>query len=56
MLKVRIAENLVCVSRSGFESGGWAVLICREGVVVREYRCRDARHAEAVAASLRRAG
>ena len=53
MLEVRIAENLVRVSRSGFEPGGWSVLICVEGVVRREYRCRDARHAEAVAAGLR---
>ena len=56
MLEVRIAESLVRVGRSGFESGGWSVLICRDGVVVREYRCRDARHAEAVAASLRCGG
>ncbi|MDQ3921687.1 MAG: hypothetical protein M3248_04965 [Actinomycetota bacterium] len=56
MLEVRIAENLVRFSRSSFEPGGWAVLVSRDGVVVREYRCRDARHAEAVAAVLRRAG
>ena len=53
MLDVRIVENLVRVSRSGFETGGWSVLICVEGVVRREYRCRDARQAEAIAASLR---
>ena len=56
MLEVRIVESLVRVGRSGFEPGGWSILICVEGVVRRECRCRDARHAEAVAASLRRAG
>ncbi len=56
MLEVRIAESLVRVGCSGFEPGGWSVLIYREGVVVREYRCRDFNHARAVATSMRRGG
>ena len=53
MLEVRIVETLVRVGRYGREPGGWSVLLCDSGVVVRDYPCRDPRHAEAVAEVLR---
>ncbi len=53
MLEVRVVETLVRVGRHGREAGGWSVLLCDGGVVVREYPCRDHCHAEAVADVLR---
>ena len=54
MREVRIVETVVRVGRHGPEPGGWSVLLCDGGVVIRDYPCRDRRHAEAVAEVLRR--
>ena len=49
-----MVETVVHVGRHGPEPGGWSVLLCDGGVVIRDYPCRDQRHAEAVAEVLRR--
>ena len=54
MREVRTVETVVRVGRHGPEPGGWSVLLCDGGVVIRDYPCRDHRHAEAVAEVLRR--
>ncbi len=53
MREVRIVETVVRIGRHGREPGGWSVLLCDGGVVIRDYPCRDQRHAEAVAEVLR---
>ena len=50
----RQLETLVRIGRHGREPGGWSVLLCDDGVVIRDYPCRDQHHAEAVAEVLRR--
>ena len=53
MFEVRIVEMLVRFDQYDREPGGWSVLLCDGGVVIRDYPCRDQRHAEAVAEVLR---
>ncbi len=48
MFEVRIVEILVRVSRHGPEPGGWSVLLCDGGVVLRDYPCHDHSHTETV--------
>ncbi len=45
MREVRIVETVVRVGRHGPEPGGWRVLLCDGGVVIRDYPCRDQRRA-----------
>jgi hypothetical protein len=54
MREVRMVEMLVRFGRHDPEPGGWRVLLLDRGVVVRDYPCRDQRHAEALAEALRR--
>ena len=54
MREVRTVETVVRVGRHGPEPGGWSVLLCDGGVMIRDYPCHDQRHAEAVAEVLRR--
>ncbi len=54
MFEVRIVEMLVRFDRHSRELDGWSVLLCDGDVVVRDYPCRDQRHAEALAEALRR--
>ena len=53
MIDVRATETLLRDGPDGRRPGGWRILVRRNGVVVREWRCRDQRHAEALADQLR---
>ena len=53
MIDIRSTQTLLRDGPDGRMSGGWSVLVRRNGVVVREWQCRDQRQAEALADQLR---
>ena len=53
MIEIQATETLLRDGPEGRSPGGWHVLVRLDGVAVREWRCRDQRHAEALAEQLR---
>ena len=53
MIDIRPTQTLLRDGPDGRRSGGWSVLVRLNGVVIREWRCRDQRQAEALAEQLR---